>query len=170
MKKKMTKYKKGGSYKPVPAGNKGLGKLPTAVRNKMGYKQMGGSTSADQTYTKLNLKKDGSVKNYKETSEKKFNKKSKKYSNQKGSNTLGSSSSKAQQVVSGKNPNKSVTRRSANAMMSMGGEKLLTKMTYGGASMDMSDPLVETMRGKKGKEMKKTPMYKIGGWTHSKKK
>ena len=169
MKKKMTKYGKGGSYKPVPAGNKGLGKLPTAVRNKMGYKQMGGSTSADQTYTKLSLKNDGSVKKYKETSKKKFDEKSKKYSNQKGSNTLGSSSSKAQEVVSGKNPNKSVSRRSAT-MMSMGGEKLLTKMTYGGASMDMSDPLVETMRGKKGKEMKKTPMYKMGGWTHSKKK
>lgn len=91
MKKKMTKYGKGGSYKPVPTGNKGLGMLPTDVRNKMGY-------------------------------------------------------------------------------MMHGGEKLLTKMTYGGASMDMSDPLVETMRGKKGKEMKKTPMYKIGGWTHSKKK
>lgn len=27
-----------------------------------------------------------------------------------------------------------------------GGEKLLTKMTYGGASMDMSDKLVKTMR------------------------
>jgi len=80
MKKKMKKYGKGGSYKPVPAGNKGLGMLPTDVRNKMGY------------------------------------------------------------------------------------------MMYGGASMDMSDPLVETMRGKKGKEMKKTPMYKMGGWTHSKKK
>ena len=168
MKKKMKKYGKGGSYKPVPAGNKGLGKLPTAVRNKIGYKQMGGSTSADQTYTKLNYNKDGSVKNYKETSEKKFNKKSKKYSNQKGSNTLGSSSSKAQQVVSGKNPNKSVTRRSANAMMAMGGEKLLVKMQMGGASMDMSDPLVDAMRGKKGKEIKK-PMYKMGGWTSYKK-
>lgn len=167
MTKKMTKYKKGGSYKSVPAGNKGLSKLPTAVRNKMGYKQMGGSTSEGQKYTKLSLKNDGNVKKYKEISGKKFDKKSKKYSNQKGSNTLGSSSSVKQQVISGKNPNKSVSRRPAT-MMSMGGEKLLVKMQMGGASMDMSDPLVDTMRGKKGKEIKK-PMYKMGGWTSYKK-
>ena len=44
-----------------------------------------------------------------------------------------------------------------------GGEKLLTKMTYGGASMDMSDKLVNTMRyggattysGPKSKKKKK---------------
>ena len=34
---------KGGSLKAVPEGNKGLKKLPTAVRNKMGYMQKGGS-------------------------------------------------------------------------------------------------------------------------------
>lgn len=168
----MKKYGKGGAYKSVPAGNKGLGKLPKAVRNKMGYKQMGGSTSPDQRYTKLNYKKDGSVKKYKEISKENFDKKSKKYSNQKGSNTLGTPFSVRQQVTSGKNPNKSVTRRSANisspAMMSRGGEKLLVKMQMGGASMDMSDPLVDTMRGKKGKEIKK-PMYKMGGWTSYKK-
>ena len=28
--------------KPVPKGNKGLSKLPTKVRNKMGFLQMGG--------------------------------------------------------------------------------------------------------------------------------
>ena len=33
----------GGSLKPVPEGNKGLKKLPTAVRNKMGFMQKGGS-------------------------------------------------------------------------------------------------------------------------------
>jgi len=33
----------GGSLKSVPEGNKGLKKLPTAVRNKMGYMQKGGS-------------------------------------------------------------------------------------------------------------------------------
>ena len=33
----------GGSLKAVPEGNKGLKKLPTAVRNKMGYMQKGGS-------------------------------------------------------------------------------------------------------------------------------
>ena len=164
----MMKYGKGGSYKSVPSGNKGLSKLPKAVRNKMGYKQMGGSTSSDDKYTELNLKKDGSVKKYNEISKEKFNKKSGKYSNQKGSETYGSTSSKAQNVVSGKNPNKSVSRKTVNMMY--GGEKLLTKMTYGGASMDMSDPLVEAMRGKKGKEIKKTPMYKMGGWTSSKKK
>ena len=32
----------GGSLKAVPAGNAGLGKLPTEVRNKMGYAKRGG--------------------------------------------------------------------------------------------------------------------------------
>ena len=36
------KFNKGGSLKPVPADNKGLGKLPTPVRNKMGYMRKGG--------------------------------------------------------------------------------------------------------------------------------
>ena len=39
-------YKKGGSVKknlkPVPEGNKGLKKLPTQVRNKMGFMKKGG--------------------------------------------------------------------------------------------------------------------------------
>jgi hypothetical protein len=35
-------YKNGGTLKPVPQGNKGLAKLPTAVRNKMGYMEEGG--------------------------------------------------------------------------------------------------------------------------------
>ena len=34
--------KAGGALKDIPAGNKGLPKLPTAVRNKMGFKKMGG--------------------------------------------------------------------------------------------------------------------------------
>ena len=33
---------KGGSLKAVPAGNKGLKKLPTEVRNKMGFMKKGG--------------------------------------------------------------------------------------------------------------------------------
>ena len=39
------KMKKGGGLKSVPAGNKGLGKLPGNVRNKMGYKKKGGKMS-----------------------------------------------------------------------------------------------------------------------------
>ena len=39
---KMPKYKKGGSLKSVPSDAKGLSKLPTSVRNKMGYMQDGG--------------------------------------------------------------------------------------------------------------------------------
>jgi hypothetical protein len=39
------KMKDGGSLKPVPADKKGsLGKLPTAVRNKMGFQKSGGKT------------------------------------------------------------------------------------------------------------------------------
>ena len=34
--------KMGGSLKPVSSDKKGLAKLPTAVRNKMGYKKTGG--------------------------------------------------------------------------------------------------------------------------------
>ena len=36
------KMAKGGSLKSVPASKVGLAKLPTAVRNKMGYKKTGG--------------------------------------------------------------------------------------------------------------------------------
>ena len=39
----VAKAKKGGTLKTVPADKVGLAKLPTAVRNKMGYKQKGGS-------------------------------------------------------------------------------------------------------------------------------
>jgi hypothetical protein len=63
----MKKYKSGGDLKSVPADKKGLAKLPTEVRNKMGY-------------------------------------------------------------------------------MKNGGEKMLNKMTYGGGSMDMSEPMVKRMR------------------------
>jgi hypothetical protein len=37
------KMKMGGSLKPVPADKKGLGKLPTKVRNKMGFQKNGGA-------------------------------------------------------------------------------------------------------------------------------
>jgi hypothetical protein len=40
--KEMEKKKDGGSLKSVPSGNKGLSKLPTEVRNNMGYMQSGG--------------------------------------------------------------------------------------------------------------------------------
>lgn len=39
----MKKMQKGGVLKPVPSSNTGLSKLPTAVRNKMGYQKKGGS-------------------------------------------------------------------------------------------------------------------------------
>jgi hypothetical protein len=37
------KFKNGGPLKPVPADKVGLAKLPTAVRNKMGFQKKGGS-------------------------------------------------------------------------------------------------------------------------------
>ena len=40
--KKMPEYKKGGALKSVPSDAKGLSKLPTSVRNKMGYMKNGG--------------------------------------------------------------------------------------------------------------------------------
>ena len=39
---KMKMMKKGGKLKPVPSEAKGLSKLPTSVRNKMGYMKNGG--------------------------------------------------------------------------------------------------------------------------------
>jgi len=40
--KEMEKKKDGGALKSVPSGNKGLSKLPTEVRNNMGYMKSGG--------------------------------------------------------------------------------------------------------------------------------
>ena len=40
---------KGGELKDVPAGNKGLSKLPTEVRNKMGFKNRGGMINNGKT-------------------------------------------------------------------------------------------------------------------------
>lgn len=40
-----TKMKKGGALKPVPSGKVGLSKLPTAVRNKMGFLKEGGKVN-----------------------------------------------------------------------------------------------------------------------------
>jgi hypothetical protein len=55
---KPKKYAAGGSLKPVPAGKKGLAKLPTEVRNKMGYMMGGGKL--DMMYAKGGkLKKPG---------------------------------------------------------------------------------------------------------------
>ena len=65
-------------------------------------------------FTQLKLKKDGTVKKYKEISEKKFDRVSKRYAKQDDSETLGTSESNVQQVVSGRNPNNSVSRRSVN--------------------------------------------------------
>jgi len=44
VKAKKPKMNMGGAMKDVPASKKGLAKLPTEVRNKMGYKKNGGST------------------------------------------------------------------------------------------------------------------------------
>ena len=45
--KAVSKKKSGGSLKPVPADKeKSLGKLPTPVRNKMGYQKDGGKMKA----------------------------------------------------------------------------------------------------------------------------
>lgn len=38
-----SKMKMGGSLKPVPTDKVGLAKLPTAVRNKMGFQKKGGA-------------------------------------------------------------------------------------------------------------------------------
>ena len=47
--KKTNKKQAGGNLKEVPADNKGLSKLPTKVRNRMGYRQGGGSMKEAST-------------------------------------------------------------------------------------------------------------------------
>ena len=63
------------------------------------------------TYVQNKYKRDGSLK-HKEISEKKFNRVSNRYANQKGSNSLGTPTSRRQQVISGRNSGNSVSRRS----------------------------------------------------------
>jgi hypothetical protein len=54
-------YAAGGQLKEVPEDNTGLSKLPTDVRNKMGYMKEGGKTKSKGneagTYTKPDLRK-----------------------------------------------------------------------------------------------------------------
>ena len=47
----------GGELKEVPEDNTGLSKLPTEVRNKMGYMKKGGGVNAAGNYTKPSLRK-----------------------------------------------------------------------------------------------------------------
>jgi|TARA_B110000967_G_C18758932_1_gene496808 hypothetical protein len=62
------------------------------------------------TYSQVKYKKDGTVKKHGSISEKKFDRKSKRYSKQEGSKSLGTNTSKGQQVVAGKGKRKSVSR------------------------------------------------------------
>jgi len=58
---KTASYKDGGELKEVPEDNTGLSKLPTEVRNKMGYMKEGGKTKSKVNeagnYTKPDLRK-----------------------------------------------------------------------------------------------------------------
>lgn len=55
--KKPKKMAEGGELKEVPEDNVGLSKLPTEVRNKMGYMKDGGHVNAAGNYTKPSLRK-----------------------------------------------------------------------------------------------------------------
>jgi hypothetical protein len=55
--KKPKKMAAGGDLKEVPEENTGLSKLPTEVRNKMGYMKEGGNVNAAGNYTKPSLRK-----------------------------------------------------------------------------------------------------------------
>ena len=58
---KVAMYKEGGQLKEVPEDNTGLSKLPTEVRNKMGYMKEGGKAKSKVNeagnYTKPELRK-----------------------------------------------------------------------------------------------------------------
>lgn len=60
--KTVKKMQKGGSLKDVPAGKVGLGKLPTEVRNKMGYKKNGGAVGKAKTGGTVKYKMGGAMK------------------------------------------------------------------------------------------------------------
>ena len=49
------------SKKDVPADNPGLGKLPTEVRNRMGYKQKGGKVTANSMGRGVSLSNGGRI-------------------------------------------------------------------------------------------------------------
>lgn len=53
----------GGKLKPVPEGNKGLGKLPDTVRNRMGYMQEGGKVPQDPDPLQIDARMRGEFKN-----------------------------------------------------------------------------------------------------------
>ena len=55
------KMKMGGPLKDVPAGNAGLPKLPTSVRNKMGFKKNGGAMKKAMMGTGMHKMPDGSM-------------------------------------------------------------------------------------------------------------
>jgi len=55
--KKPKKMAEGGQLKEVPEDNTGLSKLPTEVRNKMGYMKDGGKVNSAGNYTKPELRK-----------------------------------------------------------------------------------------------------------------
>jgi hypothetical protein len=74
-----------------------------------GRKSTLGPSKDGNVYRKFKGKEDGSYSKVKDISKEKFDRTSKRYSKQKGSEVLGTSTSKAQQFVSGKNPRKSVS-------------------------------------------------------------
>ena len=53
----------GGKLKPVPKGNKGLGKLPDTVRNRMGYMQEGGKVPQAPDPLQIDARMRGDFKN-----------------------------------------------------------------------------------------------------------
>ena len=53
----------GGKLKPVPEGNKGLGKLPDTVRNRMGYMQEGGKVPQAPDPLQIDARMRGEFKN-----------------------------------------------------------------------------------------------------------
>lgn len=67
-------------------------------------------------YRKFKEKADGSYSKVKDISKEKFDRTSKRYSKQKGSQVLGTSTSVGQQFVSGKNPRKSVSTVRASSI------------------------------------------------------
>lgn len=62
MLKSFSPFNKGGQLKPIPKDNKGLGKLPATVRNRMGYMQEGGKVPKDPDPLQIDARMRGKFK------------------------------------------------------------------------------------------------------------
>ena len=114
-----------------------------------------GGAIIKSTYTQKKYKKDGTVKKARAISEKKFDRKSKRYLNQRGVKSLGNNTSKTQTVVS-KNRRKSVTKTTDTRIPSV---KKARKMTMAAKAGRAAAAAAKKAAAKKAAAKKKPSRY-----------